>query len=247
MNTPTADRTLTAAVGIALAISIVGAVFVMRFVRLLSPSPAAAPVDRPLRVESTNGVPMDRALREQADLFDPRPLFLPTKFNSSQPDLPRRVRREPGQIFQAFPDEPVFAKDTLDLPTGELVAVPTTPIEAAETGKIANPYFDLGQRERAETPLPGRLACLEIDQAGTGRRVLTVSIPLPEKTVLPTVLWHPIELLAQVDDAGLIGPPTFVTGSGFEEVDTFFRQFLARGFHLGERLTSGIYVVKIGP
>jgi hypothetical protein len=50
-----------------------------------------------------------------------------------------------------------------------------------------------------------------------------------------------------VSSAGLIGDPILVTGSGWEEVDTFFRSYLVKTFRLGERLNPGRYRVLVGP
>lgn len=56
-----------------------------------------------------------------------------------------------------------------------------------------------------------------------------------------------MEFLAVVSSAGLIADPVLVNGSGWEEVDNFFRSYLVKSFRLGERLNPGRYRVLVGP
>ena len=58
--------------------------------------------------------------------------------------------------------------------------------------------------------------------------------------------WQPLEMLAVIDRIGLVAPPTVSRTSNDDNVDGFFRTFLEKGFHLGERLGPGSYVVTIG-
>ena len=56
-----------------------------------------------------------------------------------------------------------------------------------------------------------------------------------------------MSLLAAVDAAGLAAPLVVTEGSRVEEVDVYFRQFLARNFRIGDRLDAGFYSITVAP
>jgi hypothetical protein len=188
----------------------------------------------------------DKALLDQATLLDPRPLFLPTPFNTSQPSLPISTRREPGQVFPLFGSKLTFVEANADLRFPPAVTAPEDPAKALEVGHTANPFFDYGRQDDTATAVPARVAYLEVLQAKTGHRMLTQPLVGVDSPALQAD-WHPMELLAVVDRNGLVIRPTIVSGSGNDEVDSFLRNFLAKGFRLGEHLTPGIYALRVGP
>jgi len=59
--------------------------------------------------------------------------------------------------------------------------------------------------------------------------------------------WRPLELFATVDAAGLASPLVVTDRSDVEEVNAYFRNYLARTFRLGEHLAPGFYRVVVGP
>jgi hypothetical protein len=59
--------------------------------------------------------------------------------------------------------------------------------------------------------------------------------------------WAPVEFVARVDAAGLVGPLVVTERSGLEEVDVFFANYLARTLRVGERLAPGFYRICVGP
>jgi hypothetical protein len=97
------------------------------------------------------------------------------------------------------------------------------------------------------TPLRPRTAILEISEVGTGR---VVQVPnIGSGIVLPAgqTEWQPAEFLVCVTTEGLLGRPVETVSSDVEDVDAFFRDYLEKTLHLGERLTPGMYRVVIGP
>jgi hypothetical protein len=44
-----------------------------------------------------------------------------------------------------------------------------------------------------------------------------------------------------------LGRPVDTASSDIEEVDAFFRDYLVKTLHLGERLAPGMYRVVVGP
>src|ERR1035437_8811735 len=77
-----------------------------------------------IRADSTSG---NTALLLQVELYDPRPLFLPTPINNSDPSLPPVMRREPGSAFKTIPPKPIFVEyEKLNIALPDPVAVPGT-------------------------------------------------------------------------------------------------------------------------
>jgi hypothetical protein len=190
----------------------------------------------------------DKLLAEQADLRDPLPLFLPVKrtpeavattSDATDMDVGLELARTfPGKL--AYADESATVEFPLRTPT------PSRPIEAIALGDPEMPFLGMGHNDRGQslTPLPERAAFIEVVLAETGRTV--ISEPIHEAKVPSANDWQPLEMLAVVDQAGLVAPPTISRSSTANSVDDFFRTYLEKGFHLGERLAPGSYLVTIG-
>jgi hypothetical protein len=193
------------------------------------------------------------ALEEQAVLFDPTPLFLPTARNASQTDIGLVVRREPGEVFRPFPSRLVYSDSVFAVAFPDPMVPPSAPVAALEIGRTANPYVPLGRFERELPPLAGRLAFVEVLKAASGEKVLAVPFDAEGPGVgadfgaLRSESWRPMELLASLDNAGFTGAPLIVQGSGSDRVDKIVRELLIRELHLGQRLQAGFYVFRVGP
>ena len=223
-------------------------VVVVRFVQL----PVAVPAGP---VAASGGIGIARVDPQagkttwtDAALLDPDPLFLPTPFNASQPQLPPLIRREPGRASQPIPAKYAFNEQQASLSFPESVSVPERPVESLTYGRLQNAYDVAGRFAHEEKPLPPRLAVVEVVQAKTGQLFLSAEIaPLDVPATVATADWPPFELLAAVDVTGLIGLPIITRSSEVEAVDSFFRTYLAKQFHLGERLPPGFYALRVGP
>jgi len=198
----------------------------------------------------------DSALKEGAMLLDPAPLFLPTKWNAAQKvvDWP-----EPGGAFQNYRIEPKLsfpdAEPNLGLPPP--VAVPAKPLDALTVVPPGALAAGFGRADVKIEPLASRGAYVQIVAARTGQPALPqqtleqlerlaaqASPPKPPSGQQ----WQPIEFLAAVDAAGLIGPPVIVElRSGEEEVARYFQNFLVQTLRVGERLVPGVYRISVGP
>jgi hypothetical protein len=194
------------------------------------------------------------ALEEQAVLFDPTPLFLPTARNASHAGIGMAVRREPGEVFRPFPPRLVYSDSVFAVAFPDPMAPPSAPAAALEIGLTANPYVPLGRFERELPPLAGRLAFVEVLKAASGEKVLAVPFDAEGPSaagadfgVLRSESWRPMELLASLDSAGFTGAPVITQGSGSERVDQLVRELLIRELHLGQRLQAGFYVFRVGP
>jgi hypothetical protein len=176
-------------------------------------------------------------------LSDPTPLFLPTQFNSSRRNY---VAREPGGAFSGFPPKLTFEESelSLDLPTSS--SIPDSPAQALAGDPPGAPFLGFGRRDPVLQLLPPRTAYVEIRASGTGRRVFAAAVgdAHPPARSLP---WQPMEFMAAVDAAGLVGPLVPTTRSGIDEVDAYFGRYLADTLRVGERLAPGFYRIVVGP
>jgi len=176
-------------------------------------------------------------------LRDPTPLFLPTEFNSSRQEY---VASPPTGAFAGFPPQFQFDADQLDLRLPPPAAVPASAAEALVGDPLDAPFVGFGRVEYVVQPVVKRNAYVEILDAGTGRMVYGGAVvdARPPATAMP---WEPMEFLAAVDAAGLVGPLVPTTRSGVDEVDSYFSRYLAETLRVGQRLAPGFYRISVGP
>ncbi len=175
-------------------------------------------------------------------LFDLTPLFLPTEFNSSRKDY---VPRPPGTTFAGFPFKKSFADSGLELHLPPPVAVPASPAEALVGDPPGAPFIGFGRNDPRSEPLSRRGAYIEIVEAGSGRRVLGQEVG--DARPPASAPWKPMEFMAAVDPAGLVGPVVATVPSGIGEVDDYFARYLAETLRVGQRLAPGFYRISVGP
>jgi hypothetical protein len=103
-----------------------------------------------------------------------------------------------------------------------------------------------GRRHRAVATLPTRGGVLEVVRMRDGGRIIAQDIRAEFKP--PTdKLWQPVEYIASVGPAGLVAPLTITVRSGVDEVDMFFRNYLAQTFRVGDVLAPGFYRIIVAP
>ena len=193
----------------------------------------------------------DAVLTEELALRDMRPLFLPTERNVTV----REPRREPGRTF--------LADDTLKLSFGDadLDVDAGLPPVATINGKRAQEAASLDAvgRDAGDAALHGfgraaatveavrpRGAAIDVVAVASGHEVLSAQLAV-EARPPGNKPWEPLELLAAVDAAGLIAPLVVTSSSRVDEVDAYFRNFLARGYRIGDRLPPGFYRITVSP
>ncbi|HEY1765543.1 MAG TPA: hypothetical protein VGF85_11515, partial [Opitutaceae bacterium] len=165
----------------------------------------------------------------------------PSAFSSSRVDY---QPREPGGAFGGFAFKKVYSDSRLDLYLPPATAVPASPAALGEAPP-GDPFIGFGRAEIILQPLAKRGAYVEITEAGTGRKVLDVA--LADASPPSSLPWQPMEFLAAVDTAGLVGPLSPISRSGVDEVDGYFGRYLSDVFRLGQRLAPGLYRVSVGP
>ena len=220
--------------------------------------PPPAPVGR---LKPTVEVPAsgELAINDRAVFKDPTPLFLPTRWNSAPPEL---KRREPEGAFTGYDSKYAFIENDLQLNMPPSIAVPARPVEALVGHAPGNPYLGMGRVDVTVPPLAPRWAFVEIVAAETGRRVfarpLVATAELGERAgTLQAGNWQPVEFMAAVDAAGLVGRLTPVARADSAADDPFFElpgqslsaleNYLAQRLRIGDRLPPGFYRIFVGP
>lgn len=185
----------------------------------------------------------DQMLREQAELMDPTPLFFPTEWNFGQRPLRESLRKQPGQFFGSFPPNLDFGEQGIKAYGIEPATVPVQLADVLAQGNEA-PFAGMGQVDVLRPALAERSGFLEVYDISAGKYAFKQ--PLANLD-LPRPDFAPMEFLAVIGSAGMVGDPVLVGGSGWEEVDSFFRSYLVKTIRLGERLNPGRYRVVVGP
>jgi hypothetical protein len=204
-----------------------------------------APIEPKARLELSNPAAGNVLLGEQTAMHDQTPLFLPTERNVriAPPQRPEAGR----SVLEADVLKPTFG-DTLALGWPEPVQVPEKPADAIFATEMPAPLYGFGRVEEAVPAAPPRGATVEVVMAATNRRLLTAALPPEARPALAgEKMWRPVEFLAAVDAKGLVGSLVVSEHSDAEEVESYFRNYLARAFRLGERLPPGYYRVIVGP
>jgi hypothetical protein len=206
-------------------------------VRVPEPPAAASPA-KPPAVGLVDPVAITGTM-----LIDPTPLFLPTDFNSSRIDY---VPREPSGAFAGFPAKLTYSEAELQLDLPPSAVVPATPADALAGDPPGAPFIGFHRADPIMEVVIPRAAYVEIMNSGTGRRVFgePVMDAHPPASVRP---WDPMEFMAAVDSAGLVGPVVPTVRSGVAEVDAYFSHYLAETLRVGQRLEPGFYRIIVGP
>ena len=215
---------------------VVALVWVAFQIRLPSP-PLAPPAPARPSVALVDPVEIQGTM-----LRDPTPLFLPTEFNSSRKDY---VPREPGGAFAGFPAILTFDVSELRLPLPPAAAVPNSPAEALAGDPPGAPFLAFGRTDIVLQPLAPRGVYVEITDAGTGRTVF--GRPVPDARPPSQAPWKPMEFMAAVDPAGLVGPLVLTVHSDVADVDAYFGRYLVENLRVGQRLQPGYYRIWVGP
>jgi hypothetical protein len=184
-------------------------------------------------------------LIEEVALRDPTPLFVPTQWNAGEDALAMSAPREPGGSFQDYAPFFTYSATELNLEFPNTLDLPGKPSDVFAIDGASRLFIGLGQTDEKVAPLQSRIGFIEVVGASNGqvllRQPLEGSIP-PEQGS-----WQPMEFLVAVDAAGLVRPPVLAESSRVAEVDSFFKEYLSKVVHIGERLSPGFYRISIGP
>lgn len=184
----------------------------------------------------------DQVLRERAELMDPTPLFFPTEWNYGQRPLRQTSMRQPGQVFGSFDPLLPLSDRGIGRYGAEAAPVPEKLADVLLQGNEA-PLAGLGEVDRQLAILPIRSGFLEVRDLSNGETIISQAF---SGVSPPRTDFAPIEFLVVVGAAGLVGDPFVTSGSEWDEVDNFFRDYLVSSYRLGQRLRPGRYRVLVG-
>lgn len=184
----------------------------------------------------------EQLLRERAELFDPTPLFFPTEWNYGQQPVQENLRRQPGQVFGSFDAKQVVPEQNIGSFGVESVPAPEKLSDVLVQGN-ESPFAGMGQVDLKRSTLPVRDGYLEVYALNRSKEPIHQML---SGLSAPRSDFAPVEFLVMVEDSGLVGEPVLVSGSGWDEVDAYFRTFLVKAYQLGGRLPPGRYRVVVG-
>lgn len=193
----------------------------------------------------------DALLKEEAELRDLRPLFLPTERNAALPE----PKLEPGRsVLDSEALKPAAAEAEVQLgselpPVALIGGKPVRqagPRDALDPENAGVGLLGFGRREPAIEPHRRRGAFVEVTAWADGRRIQAEDLPYDARPASERP-WGPLELMAVIDRAGLASPLVVTEGSRVEEVDLHFKNYLTSTYRLGERLSPGTYRVVVAP
>jgi hypothetical protein len=227
------------------AVSAVVAVVVVGAVALLQvPADDVRPVTGPelpaLELTRIGGESPEKLLSEQLAAYDPAPLFIPSAMNSSGTDEERPGADGP---FPGLPAE-LMKKGPLGIPSP--VALPAGPVDGLRLTERASAPMAIGRGDVVVGGIKVRMAQIEAVVVKTGRVALTLSLPASSGD-LPTGDWQPLELMGAVTREGLSGGLVVTSSSGSDTIDDYFRSHLRQNVRIGERLSEGFYLFRVGP
>jgi hypothetical protein len=204
---------------------------------------AAAPGPQPfMRFVGAGNSISDQILRERADLLDPTPLFFPTEWNYGQRPLPEGRLKQPGEVFGSFEPKLTVGEQNIANYGAEATPIPEKLVDVLVQGNEA-PFAGIGQVDAPRSTLAVRAGYLEVRDQISGNVITSQQL---SGLTPPRTDFAPVEFLVIVGSAGLIGEPVLTSGSGWDEVDNFFRIYLVKSYRLGERLRPGHYRVSVG-
>ena len=184
---------------------------------------------------------VQRVVADEAALLDKTPLFLPTEWNTSIKDVSLPAT---GGVFADFPS--AFAYKEGDHSFGVLRSDQEGFGDAILTAEGPNSAFlSFGQKPQSLQLTRREVGYLEVYSAKDGIAVIREALTLDMPSA--AINWSPIELMAVVSAAGLVGPPVLITRSGLDEVDLYFADLLVKVLRIGGKLSPGVYRIVVGP
>lgn len=195
-----------------------------------------------VQLAGTGKAPQNQLLRERAELFDPTPLFFPTEWNFGQQEVRESLRRQPGQVFGSFPAKPVISDQNIGIFGMETTSAPEKLSDVLAQGNEA-PFAGMGQIDLNPATLPVRSGFMEIYAIDIAEEPIKKPLTGLQS---PRGDYAPMEFIVLVGVSGLVGEPILLSGSGWDDVDAYFRDYLLKTYRLGERLAPGRYRVVVG-
>lgn len=182
----------------------------------------------------------DDILRDQALIFDTKPIFLPSEWNTK--DI------KSNEVDKSlFPD--LLAQTTIDtdmtlskLIHPEIITVlPTDSLK-----QLLNPFEGINQDQLVFSSFNIPKIHVIIKNFIDSKLIENYEIE-SENPILQTQFWGPLEFLVIVDESGPVMPLLISQSSGIEDVDLYFQKYISDPLLKLSRLPKGYYKVMINP
>jgi hypothetical protein len=232
-----------AASAVVAAVVVVAVLALMRAPIALPPGSRIEPPDA-ARAGSAVQVVASISANEEAIMRDQRPLFLPTERNATLAGV--RPPESGRAILDREVAQPIFEGVELAISLPPPMRAPPSAWEAGLADAATTPLYGLGRAARPIAPEPARGAFVQVFAAANNERVLAEALPVDARPSVSSP-WRPMEFLAAVDPAGLVGQLKLTASSDVDEVDNHFRFYLASSFRIGDRLRPGFYRIVVAP
>ena len=197
-----------------------------------------------VRYVSANSMAGDRALEEQAQLFDSAPLFVPTQWNAAQ-NVSLMPRDRVGERFPEFEPEIMLsaALHASNLPMGkeDIVETPSDLLKS----RFWTFFERFAQVEEAVEPFPTVGHFAEIVVVGGAGATLSMESPLEftDTSAVP----EPVSLFLRLTGGGqTLGEPVVSQSSGNPVFDRAAQEWLRRPETIGQ-LPSGYLLITVYP
>lgn len=185
------------------------------------------------------------AVREQAEMQDSAPLFLPTGWTYGVERTPPGWRQQERSPFEAEPPRLVAGVDGAAALLRTAGGLPPEAAVLRARLPEAVAAFGRGPWER----LPARFARLEVRALEGGGTVGYAEIPREEAPAGEEAdgLWQPAEWIVTLSAEGRVGRALQVRSSGSDALDGFGERRLEELFRLPGGIPAGTYRVVLGP
>lgn len=185
---------------------------------------------------------VDEILKDQALIFDTKPILLPTKWSEKQIHPNEEVDRP---LFQDLPTQTILYNyatlSNIMLP--EYITISATDILSKQ---FLNSFEGINQ----DKPI---LASLNIPKMNITVKNLNDSKIIEnyeidkENPLLQKEFWAPLEFLVIVDESGPIMPLFVSQSSGIEDIDIYFKNYISDPILKLSHLPKGYYKIGVSP
>jgi len=185
---------------------------------------------------------------EQVELFDPRPLLLPTRWNAGSAETIRDFIDEEREIFEDFPPQFRSEDGNFARRYGNRWREMTSVLEAHIEFE-ASVLDELGRKENPQPAVERRGFAVRVLGLRGGEEIISERLynsdargELEEEW--PE--WRPAHFVVSVEDSFLVRETTVVRSSGSSDADALLADVALSGELARGALEDGSYLVKIG-
>ncbi|MBC2606424.1 hypothetical protein [Pelagicoccus albus] len=185
---------------------------------------------------------------EEMSLFDPRPMLLPTRWNSSNAANFVGYWQEEEEIFPEFPPEFELEDGNYIDDFGNVTASYDR-LSRAQVEFGYPPFRELGREISEREFVDGKGLSLALQKPENGATILATTIynDAVERLFASWPDMRPAVLLATVESSFPVGGVSVVEGTGFIEADRLLTRIVYGNLAGFGPLADGVYLLEIVP